>query len=221
MSVDAVLFDVDGTLVDSNYLHIQAWQEAFEAVGHPVDGWRVHRAIGMDSAALLHELLGDEQERLGDSAKQEHSARYRRLADRLRPLPGARELLAGLRERGIAVVLATSAPSEELEILLEVLGLADGEVVTTNADDVDEAKPHPGIVQVALDRAGVSADRAVFVGDSVWDAIAAGRAGLRAIGVRSGGVGADELREAGAVEVVDDVHELLERGSSWPTVDAA
>lgn len=218
MRVDAVLFDVDGTLVDSNYLHIQTWQEAFEAVGHPVDGWRVHRAIGMDSGALLHDLLGPEAERLGERATNGHAERYRGLAPRLRPLPGARDLIASLRDRGVAVVLATSAPSEELAILLDVLGLEEGELATTDADDVDEAKPHPGIVEVALDRAGVAADRAVFVGDSVWDMIAARRAGVDAVGVRSGGVGADELSAAGAREVVDDVQELLARGPGWPVV---
>lgn len=212
-----MLFDVDGTLVDSNYLHIQAWQEAFETVGHPVDGWRVHRAIGMDSAVLLGELLGDEAERLGEQAASEHAERYRRLVPRLRPLPGAQDLIASLHDRGIAVVLATSAPSDEMEILLEVLGLQEGDLVTTDADDVDEAKPHPGIVQVALARAAVDAERAVFVGDSVWDMVAARRAGVAAVGVRSGGVGAEELSAAGAREVVDDAQELLARGAGWLT----
>ncbi|MFW8745748.1 HAD family hydrolase, partial [Mesorhizobium japonicum] len=119
--------------------------------------------------------------------------------------------------RGIAVVLATSAPSDEMEILLEVLGLQEGDLVTTDADDVDEAKPHPGIVQVALARAAVDAERAVFVGDSVWDMVAARRAGVAAVGVRSGGVGAEELSAAGAREVVADAQELLARGAGWLT----
>ena len=211
-----MLFDVDGTLVDSNYLHVDAWLRAFAAVGAPVDAWRIHRDLGMDSGALLADLLGDRVDELGDRAKEEHSRHYRASAGRLRPLPGARELLDTLRTRGLGVVLATSAPEEELRLLLEVLGLADGEVPTTNADDVDEAKPHPGIVQVALGRAGVAVEEAVFVGDSVWDMVAARRAGVRGLAVRSGGIGADELADGGAVEVVDDVAALLARGDAWP-----
>jgi HAD superfamily hydrolase (TIGR01509 family) len=216
MTIDAVLFDIDGTLVDSNYLHIDAWQRACESVGRPVDAWRVHRAIGMDSSGLLEQLLGNDAERLGGAASEAHAARYRELAGRLRPLPGARELIGGLRSRGVAVVLATSAPQEELDLLLDVLGLGADDLPSTNADDVDEAKPHPGIVQVALQLADVAADRAVFVGDSVWDMVAARRAGVAVIGVRSGGIGADELIDAGAWEVVDDVAELDRRGHEWP-----
>lgn len=216
MTIRAVLFDIDGTLVDSNYRHIDAWQAALEGVGHPVDAWRVHRAIGEDSSGLLADLLGDAADDLGDRAKAEHSRLYAEQADRLRPLPGAQELLASLRSRGIAVVLATSAPEDELRTLLRVLELGDDEIPSTNADDVDEAKPHPGIVEIALDRAGVDSSEALFVGDSVWDMVAAQRAGVAVIGVRSGGVGSEELTDAGAAEVVDDVHELLERGERWP-----
>ena len=216
MTVLAVLFDVDGTLVDSNYLHVDAWQRALAAVGRPVDAWRIHRGIGMDSGGLLADLLGDDADALGERAAEAHSRLYGELADRLRALPGARELIGSLRSRGVAVVLATSAPDEELAVLLRVLGLVEGEVATTNADDVDAAKPHPGIVQVALDRVGTRPEEAVLVGDSVWDMVAAHRAGVAAIGVRSGGVGADELADAGAGEVVDDVHALLRRGADWP-----
>ncbi len=211
-----MLFDVDGTLVDSNYLHVDAWQRAFAAIGRPVDAWRIHRDIGMDSGGLLADLLGDDAGAVGDRAKEEHERLYRESAVRLRPLPGARELLDALRGRGFAVVLATSAPAGELRMLLDVLALGEGELPTTNADDVDEAKPQPGIVQVALDRAGVGAGDAVFVGDSVWDMVAARRAGVAAVGLRSGGVGADELADGGAEEVVDDVSVLLARGDAWP-----
>jgi HAD superfamily hydrolase (TIGR01509 family) len=216
VSVRAVLFDIDGTLVDSNYLHIDAWQRAFASVGRQVDAWRIHRAIGEDSDGLLADLLGDDVAELGDRAKDEHSRLYTEQAGRLRPLPGARELLTALRGRGLAVVLATSAPQDELRMLLDVLEVGADEVPSTNADDVDEAKPHPGIIHIALERAGVGADEAIFVGDSVWDMVAARRAGVTASGVRSGGVGSEELTDAGAVEVVDDVHELLGRGERWP-----
>ncbi|HXR43982.1 MAG TPA: HAD family hydrolase [Pseudolysinimonas sp.] len=206
MTVRAILFDIDGTLVDSNYLHIDAWARAFDRIGHPVEAWRVHRALGMDSAALLDELLGDVPQQVKDEAKDGHAEFYRAVTDRLRPLPGARELVLDLQRRRVPVVFATSAPQGELDVLLEVLDVEPP--ISTNADDVDVAKPHPGIVQIALDRAGVDAEDAVFVGDAVWDMVAAGRAGVRAIGVRSGGIGADELRDAGAAEVLDDVRGL-------------
>ncbi|GAA2078185.1 HAD family hydrolase [Pseudolysinimonas kribbensis] len=214
MALRAILFDVDGTLVDSTYLHVDAWQRACAAVGRPVDAWRVHRAIGMDSGGLVDDLLGDAAGELGDAAKDEHARLFAGMRERLRPLPGAVELLGALRERRLTVVLATSAPEDELAMLRDALGLAEGEVPETNADDVDVAKPHPGIVQVALERAGAAADEAVLVGDATWDMIAAGRAGVPSVGVRCGGVGADELTAAGASEVVDDPAELLRR--RWP-----
>jgi HAD superfamily hydrolase (TIGR01509 family) len=214
MAIRTILFDVDGTLVDSTYLHVDAWQRACAAVGRPVDAWRVHRAIGMDSGGLVDELLGDDAGELGDAAKDEHARLFAGMRDRLRPLPGAVELLGALRDRGLTVVLATSAPEDELAMLREALGLREGELPETDADDVDVAKPHPGIVQVALERADAAAGEAVLVGDATWDMIAAARAGVSSVGVRCGGVGADELTAAGASEVVDDPAELLRR--RWP-----
>jgi phosphoglycolate phosphatase-like HAD superfamily hydrolase len=207
-----VLFDIDGTLVDSNYLHVDGWMRGFEAIGHPAASWRVHRAIGMDSEALLDELLPGVDQAGRDAASAEHKRAYLASVDRLRPLPGARETVLELLDAGLRVALATSAPEDELGILVEVLrlsGLVDaGMIATTNADDVDTAKPHPGIIQVALDRAGASASTAVMVGDAVWDVIAAGRAGVPALAVRSGGIGGDELRDAGARRVADTVADL-------------
>ena len=206
----AVLFDIDGTLVDSNYLHIDAWDRAFTGVGHPVDIWKIHRAIGMDSGKLLEALLGDDASALGDDAKERHTAVYMANTDRLRVISGANELLAELARRGHPVVLATSAPESELKILLGVLDVADAVQAVTSAEDVGTAKPDPDIIQVALDRAGASADAAVMVGDSVWDMVAAERAGVRSIGVLSGGFGRDELISAGASAVYDDVADLLD-----------
>lgn len=205
----AVLFDIDGTLVDSNYLHIDAWDRAFRSIGHPVDVWRIHRSIGMDSVMLLDELLGDESEIVGDAAKKEHGRLYADMASRLRPIGGARELIAELDRRGTRVVLATSAPEDELRTLLTVLRTDSSVHAVTSSEDVGTAKPHPDIIQVALDKAGVRAEDAVMVGDSVWDMKAAQRAGVAAIGVLSGGFGRDELTSAGAAEVFDDVAELL------------
>ncbi|WP_158373353.1 HAD family hydrolase [Cellulosimicrobium cellulans] len=204
----AVLLDIDGTLVDSNFLHVHAWVQAFAEVGHPVDAWRVHRRIGMGSGRLIGELLGDDADRLGDDAKEQHTARYTELAGLLRPFDGARDLVRTLADRGVRVVLSTSAAPEELERLRATLDV-DDLVQVTGAEDVDEAKPEPDLVHAALDLAGVPADRAVFVGDSVWDVEAAVRAGVPCIGVLSGGTSEAELRDAGATAVVEDVAALL------------
>ncbi|MET0933403.1 MAG: HAD family hydrolase [Mycetocola sp.] len=205
----AVLCDVDGTLVDSNYLHVDAWARAFDELGVRVESWRVHRAIGQDSAKLLAALLGDRAGELGEQAKALHSRFYTELAYRLRPLDGAQELLRALAQRGITVVLATSAPEDELALLTEALDANDAIHASTNADDVDTAKPDPSIVNVALDKAGAEPGEAIFVGDTVWDCIAASRAGVRTIGLLCGGSSSAELRSAGAIAVYDDPAALL------------
>ena len=211
MTTGAVLFDIDGTLIDSNYLHIQAWSEALEKVGRPVDHCRVHRAIGMDSTKLLESLIGDDADGdVGERATRRHSKRYRKLAPRLRKFDGARELLAKVRELGLQVVLATSAKPEELERLLEVLDAERSISAVTSAEDVEQAKPEPDLVVVALQKAGVAADQAILIGDTVWDGEAARRAGVRFIGVLSGGIGAAELLAAGAIAVYDNVQQLLD-----------
>lgn len=205
----AVLFDIDGTLVDSNYVHVDAWWRAFRAVGGSVDAWRIHRAIGMDSGRLLEELLPDASDDERDTAKQYHSAYYAEQMPRLRALPGARDLLRAVAGRGHAVVLATSAPATELVRLREVLDAEQWITAVTSSEDVDEAKPAPGIMQVALDRAGVDASHAVMVGDAMWDVETAGKVGVPCISVMTGGIGGDELRGAGAAAVYDDAAAVL------------
>lgn len=205
----AVLFDVDGTLVDSNYLHVYAWLRAFAAEEVPVDSWRIHRCIGMDGTTLVRTLAGDTSQRVLDALKDRHSEFYRETASLLAPLPGARDLLRRVAQLGLQVVLATSAPEDELQMLRDVLDCDDAVAAVTSSQDVDTAKPDPDIVAVALDRAGVSADDAVFVGDAVWDCEAARRAGVPSIGVLSGGVSRAELRDAGAQDVFEDAGELL------------
>lgn len=205
----AVLFDVDGTLVDSNYLHVEAWHHALERLGVPADAWRIHRAIGQDSARLITMVAGERDEAWIERAKRLHSDFYRDLAPRLRPFDGSRELLAALADRGIRVVLATSAPRDELELLLAALDAGDAIHATTSADDVETAKPDPAIIGVALERAKAEASEAVFVGDSVWDMIAAARTGVTAYGLRSGGISGVELTDAGARAVFDDPRHLL------------
>jgi len=205
----ALLVDIDGTLIDSNYLHIDAWSRAFEDLGVPRDTWRVHGTIGMDATKLLEELLGKDAVRLGDDAKRLHQEHYAASSNRLRAFDGARELLYEVSRRGGIVVLATSAPEDELVLLRDVLDAEDAIDHVTSSEDVENAKPEPDLVRVALDKAGVAASDGIFVGDTVWDVEAANRAGVRCIGVLSGGVSESALREAGAVDVYDDVASLL------------
>lgn len=206
----AVLFDIDGTLVDSNYVHVVAWMYGFQSAGRQVEAWRIHQAIGMDSSKLLEWLIGDDAERLGDQIKQEHSRRYDELSSLLQPFDGARELLREVSSRGTKAVLATSAPEHELEKLRDLLEVEDSVATVTNAEDVETAKPAPDIVQVALERAGVEATDAVFVGDAVWDVEAAKAAGVACVAVTSGGVHEAALREAGAAQTYGTVRDLLE-----------
>lgn len=213
-TVPAVLFDVDGTLVDSNYLHVYAWQRAFDAEGVPVSAWRVHRCIGMDGSRLLSTLTDDAPDDVQERLSKAHSRFYEELTPLLAPLPGARALLRRVSELGLQVVLASSAPEDELEALLKALDCDDVINETTSSRDVDTAKPEPGIVEVALDRAGIGAEHAVFVGDAVWDAKAAAGADLPCIGLLSGGIAEAELREAGASPVFADPQALLDRLSS-------
>ncbi|WP_042938274.1 HAD family hydrolase [Rhodococcus sp. AW25M09] len=207
--VDAVLFDIDGTLVDSNFVHVSAWSRAFREAGRQVSAWRIHRCIGMDGSKLLESLVGSSDSALAAEAKRLHGEYYAAASTDLEVLPGARELLADIQSRGITVVLATSAPEAELSTLRDLLDVEDSVAVVTSGEDAEVAKPEPDIIAVALERAGVEPPRAVMVGDSVWDIEAAGRAGVRAIGVLSGGISRAELLDAGAVAVFDDPADLL------------
>jgi HAD superfamily hydrolase (TIGR01509 family) len=206
-----VLFDIDGTLVDSNYLHVHAWYRAFSDVAISVEAWRIHRSIGMDGSTLLSSLAGNADEDTRSRLKDLHSRYYKETVPMLRRLPGARELLQAVDGLGLQIVLATSAPEDELEILREVLESDDLVAAVTSAEDVDTAKPQPDIVEVAMKRAGVDADHAVFVGDAVWDVEACNRAGVQAIAVLSGGVSRGELENAGAQAVFENARELCEQ----------
>jgi HAD superfamily hydrolase (TIGR01509 family) len=209
--IRAVLFDVDGTLVDSNYLNTVAWWEAFDQAGHDVQMARIHRAIGMGSDQLLGELLPADRDRTADAEiAAAHAALYSVYWSRLKPLPGAARLLRACHERGLRVILASSAGPRELEVLRSALDADDAIDDATSASDVHESKPAPELVQVALQKAGTSPEAAVFVGDAVWDAKACGRAGVRCVGVLSGGTSEPELRSAGATRVYPGPAELLE-----------
>jgi HAD superfamily hydrolase (TIGR01509 family) len=206
----AVLFDVDGTLMDTVYLHTVAWWEAFRQAGHIVPMSAVHRCIGMGSDHLLDRLLGQDRDRDGDSAlSTAHDTLYAQYATRLAPLDGAADLLRECAKRGWRIVLASSAKSAELRTMRDALDADDVIDAATTADDVDASKPSPDLVGQALERAGVPAGHAVFVGDTVWDAEAAGRADVPCVGVLSGGWTRGELTRGGAVEVHEGPADLL------------
>jgi HAD superfamily hydrolase (TIGR01509 family) len=204
----AVLFDVDGTLVDSNYLHVHAWYRAFHELGIDIEAWRIHRSIGMDGSTLVASLADRADDDTRSRLKDLHSQYYREMAPLLRRLPGARELLEAVDGLGLQIVLATSAPEDELAILRKVLASDDLISAVTSSKDVDTAKPRPDIIQVALDRAGVDAAHAVFIGDTIWDVEACERACVPTIAVLSGGVSGGELEKAGAQAVFENPGDL-------------
>jgi HAD superfamily hydrolase (TIGR01509 family) len=209
-SLKAVLFDVDGTLVDTNYLHTVCWWEAFTQAGHDVPMAAIHRAIGMGSDQLLDALLPKDRDRDDDgSIRAAHSALYATFWTRQRPLPGAADLLRACHGRGWQVVLASSADEREFTALRAALDADDAIDGATSSADVEQSKPAPDLVQVALDKAQVPAAAAVFVGDTVWDVQACAKAGVVCVGLLSGGIGQDELRGAGAAAVYDGPAELL------------
>jgi HAD superfamily hydrolase (TIGR01509 family) len=208
--VTAALFDVDGTLVDTNYLHGVTWWEAFVQGGHVVAMTDIHRAIGMGSDEMLDHLLPADRDRDADlKLRLAHSALYATYWSRLRPLPGAADLLRTCQRRGLTVVLASSADEPEFNALRAALDAEDAIDAATFSGEVESSKPAPDLVEVALEKAGVPAGEAVFVGDTVWDVQACQKAGVPCIGLLSGGISRDELTAAGAVEVYPGPADLL------------
>lgn len=206
----AVLFDVDGTLVDSAYVHALTWEEAFRQYGHTVPTARIHRAVGMGGEELLDHILGrDRDTQESDAISSAHAALAARFWPSLKAFPGAAELVRTCAARGWSAVLATSASAREAHVLREVLDVDDVLAAVTDAGDVEEAKPAPDLVSVALKKAKADPERSIMVGDTVWDVQAAERAGVRCIGVLCGGFSRQELLEAGALEVHEDPAALL------------
>lgn len=203
----AALLDVDGTLVDANYQHTIAWYRAFREHDITLPLWRIHRAVGMGGDQLVPALVGDDVDReFGHDIRDKRSDLYEKLIDEVAPLDGAHELVYDLLERDIAVVLASSAPSEELDHYLNLLDVRSLVDAWTTKDDVDQTKPEPDLVKAALQKAE-DAD-AVMVGDTKWDIDAAAKAGIPTVCVMTGGWSRQELLDAGAVEVYESVEEL-------------
>jgi HAD superfamily hydrolase (TIGR01509 family) len=200
-----VLLDLDGTLVDTNYLHTLAWSRGLIDVGEWAPMHAIHRLVGMGGERLVQELVGHEAAGATD-AWHRH---YRLLRQEARLFPGARDLVHRLHAEGLVVVLASSSPKDEVEIIVELLDAGDAVDAVTTADDVGEAKPAPDVVEAALRAGSVDPSRALLVGDTIWDVRSARAAGIACIGVESGGFSRHELTEDGAVEVYRDVAELL------------
>ena len=205
---DVALLDIDGTLLDSTYQHAVAWARAFADAGSPVPVWKLHRHIGMGGDRLIPAVTSEEVARtLGEELTERHTKAYDEMITETRLLPGARELLDGLRSVGLEVVLASSSQPRHAQHALELLEAGERTDAWTTSEDASESKPDPELLEAALERVGGS--RAVMIGDATWDVYAAAKVGIPTIALLSGGFGEAELRSAGAVAVYDDPAALL------------
>jgi HAD superfamily hydrolase (TIGR01509 family) len=212
MTMPALIFDLDGTLVDSVYQHVLAWHEALQQDGIELSVWRIHRRIGMSGGlftrALLRETGRELDEALLARLQERHTEAYKRRIGEVRPLPGARRLLARLSELGCAWAIATSGRIASAGPAIAMLGVPEGVPIVTR-DLVPHAKPDPDLFLEAVRQLGVDVEHAVVIGDSVWDMLAARRARTLGVGLLSGGYGKDELERAGAYMVYEDPAHLL------------
>jgi HAD superfamily hydrolase (TIGR01509 family) len=207
----ALIFDLDGTLVDTVYAHVFAWQRALGECGMSIDGWRIHRRIGMSGGlftrAVAREIGRELTDAEAEDVQDRHGELFRELLPDRRPLPGARDLLADLRAREVTHGIGTSGRRPEIDASLEALGVPDSTVVVERGD-VARAKPEPDLFQECARRLGADPGDCYVIGDAVWDLLAARRAGMLSIGLLTGGYGADELERAGAYRVYRDAAEL-------------
>jgi HAD superfamily hydrolase (TIGR01509 family) len=210
----AAILDIDGTLVDTNYQHALAWYRAFRQSDVHLPVWRLHRAIGMGGDKLVPHFIGDREEELGEDIRAAEKALYLSDIPEVEPLEGARDLIVDLKDREFTVVLASSAKANELDHYLDLLDVRAIVDAWTSSADVEETKPAPDLVQVALEKA--ETDDAVMVGDTPWDVEAARNAGIETIAVLTGGFSEAELRDAGAVAVFDSIVALREGIPSTP-----
>lgn len=208
------LFDLDGTLVDSVYQHVLAWKAALDSEGIELSVWRIHRRIGMSGGLFTNQLLRETgleySEALIERLRRAHAAAYRRYADAIRPLPGARELLAWLTAQEIPWAIATSGRMETAAVNLAALGVDPAAVPVVTRDQVRYAKPDPDLFLAAAARLGAPIETAMVVGDAIWDMLAATRCRALGLGLLSGGYGEAELKGAGAIRVYEDPADLLE-----------
>lgn len=202
-----MLFDLDGTLVDTNYPHVLAWWHAFRTAGYSVAMSDIHRRVGMGADLLVSALIDKDDEAVATG----HRHFYAPHLEQLQPHPGASDLLRAAAGLGLEVVLASSAEQEEVEAMTAVLGAEDVVTTVTSSEDAESSKPAPDILEAAPARNGLRAGDCVLVGDAVWDVEAARKAGMPCVAVLSGGISAAELRDAGAVETYRDAAELLEK----------
>jgi HAD superfamily hydrolase (TIGR01509 family) len=211
MSIKAVLFDIDGTLVDSNHQHVLAWQEAFRREGASFDPQAIHDQIGKGADMLVPTLMPDADDAAQERLSGAHGEVFKhRFLDQVQPFPGARDLLVRVHEAGQKVVLASSASKAELEHYLDLLEVRDLVSAATSADDVENTKPAPDIFATALKKvAPLEAEEVLVVGDTPYDVEAAAKCGIGAIALRSGKFADERLREAGALCLYDDVAALL------------
>ena len=207
----ALIFDLDGTLVDTVYAHIFAWQRAFDEAGMAIEGWRIHRKIGMSGGlftrAVARELGRQLRPQEEESLHRRHGELFAKFLPERRPLPGAVELIEFLYANKILFGVATSGRHPETKASLDVLGIREGTVIVQRSD-VARAKPDPDLFLACQQRLGVGVNECYVVGDAVWDVLAARRAGMLSIGLLSGGYGEDELSQAGAFRVYRDTAEL-------------
>jgi HAD superfamily hydrolase (TIGR01509 family) len=207
----ALIFDLDGTLVDTVYAHVFAWHRALAEEGMPIDGWRIHRRIGMSGGLFTRAVAREVGRELSteetEAIQARHGAIFRELLPDRRPLPGAVALLADLRARGITHGIATSGRRPEIDRSLEALEIPEGMVVVDRGD-VARAKPEPDLFLACAAALGAEPDDSYVVGDAVWDLLAARRARMLSIGLLSGGYGTDELLQAGAFRVYADAADL-------------
>jgi HAD superfamily hydrolase (TIGR01509 family) len=209
----AFLFDLDGTLVDSVYQHVLAWKEALDAEGIELSVWRIHRKIGMSGGLFTNQLLRETGLEISveivDRLRQRHAAAYLSHSAQVRPLPGARELLAWLSDNEIPWAIATSGRMETARVNLTALGVDPQRTPVVTRDQVKYAKPDPDLFIAAAERLGAAIETSIVVGDSIWDMLAATRCRALGVGLLSGGYGLDELRYSGAFRVYEDPADLL------------
>jgi HAD superfamily hydrolase (TIGR01509 family) len=215
------ILDVDGTLVDTNYQHALAWHRALRAHGHTVQIWRVHRHIGMGGDQIVAALIGEEAAaEQGEEIRAEEAKAYSELIGEVEPLEGARELLEDLRSGDFGIVLASSAKREEVDHYLDLLDARELVDAWTTSADVEKTKPAADLVHAALEKAPAQRP-ALMIGDSTWDVKAASAAGVPTLAVLTGGFSEEELREAGAVEVVKTIEAIRGRLQDLAALAAA